>query len=135
MTFPRVRFTVRRMMVAVAIAAVATGCVTFWKRSTDFHRLADQYGQLESDESAWLSSILEHQEWTKKHGRAGIPFDLPPVPPSELLKSDAEIIAEIDDEAKRRREKIEWYRPRRLKYERAARYPWLPVAPDPPEPE
>jgi hypothetical protein len=28
-----------------------------------------------------------------------------------------------------------WNRKLAVKYERAARYPWLPVAPDPPEPE
>lgn len=30
---------------------------------------------------------------------------------------------------------IEWHESMRRKYERAARYPWLPVGPDPPEPE
>jgi hypothetical protein len=28
-----------------------------------------------------------------------------------------------------------YHRGLRIKYERAARYPWLPVAPDPPEPD
>jgi hypothetical protein len=31
--------------------------------------------------------------------------------------------------------KRDYYAALRIKYERAARYPWLPVAPDPPEPE
>jgi hypothetical protein len=28
-----------------------------------------------------------------------------------------------------------WHNKLRIKYQRAARYPWLPVAPDPPEPK
>jgi hypothetical protein len=30
---------------------------------------------------------------------------------------------------------IQWHERMRLKYENAARYPWLPVEPDPPEPK
>jgi hypothetical protein len=33
------------------------------------------------------------------------------------------------------RRRSEYHRRLRRKYERAARYPWLPVAPDPPEPK
>jgi hypothetical protein len=33
------------------------------------------------------------------------------------------------------RERIAYWEPIRSKYERAARYPWLPVGPDPPRPE
>ena len=31
--------------------------------------------------------------------------------------------------------RAEWHRAMEMKYRDAARYPWLPVAPDPPEPE
>jgi hypothetical protein len=37
-----------------------------------------------------------------------------------------------DDPIMRR---LEWHESMRLKYDWAARYPWLPVGPDPPEPE
>jgi hypothetical protein len=33
------------------------------------------------------------------------------------------------------RQRTAYYYRQRLKYERAARYPWLPVPPDPPKPE
>jgi hypothetical protein len=33
------------------------------------------------------------------------------------------------------RGKIAWHGEMQAKYERAARYPWLPVSPDPPEPK
>ena len=34
-----------------------------------------------------------------------------------------------------RRSWVEYQRGMRLKYERGARYPWLPLGPDPPEPK
>ncbi len=37
--------------------------------------------------------------------------------------------------APRYKQRAEFYSRLREKYDRAARYPWLPVAPDPPEPE
>jgi hypothetical protein len=41
-----------------------------------------------------------------------------------------------DAEARRRfHARITWHEVMNAKYERAARYPWLPVEPDPPEPE
>jgi hypothetical protein len=46
--------------------------------------------------------------------------------PPEILYGDCS-----DDPIMRR---LEWHESMRLKYERAARYPWLSVDPDPPPP-
>jgi hypothetical protein len=81
MKLPRVRFTVRRMMVAVAVLALAVG---WWKqgerRRARFRALA-------------IVHLIEANEPTDYHGRTAV------------------------------------------KYMWATRYPWLPVAPDPPEPK
>jgi hypothetical protein len=95
MRLPRLRFTVRRMMVAVAVVGILLGTMTVRRghslRLATYHqgqvkRLYDQYGEAENFFGRASGGILWHSE-------------------------------------------LQW------KYERAARYPWLPVEPDPPEPE
>jgi hypothetical protein len=90
MRLPRPRFTVRRLMVAVAITAVATymGMVA-WRIETYAMRADAHARHLNSGHSFIYDST-----------------DL-----------------------------IQWHERMRLKYENAARNPWFPVAPDPPEPK
>ncbi len=90
MPFPRVRFTLRRMMIAVAIVAILLGLAEMTRRRRAAFREK--------------STAIRWSEYVEGHG-------------------------------KRRPEIAEHYRRMAEKYERAARYPWLPVAPDPPEPE
>jgi hypothetical protein len=89
MRLPRPRFTVRRLMVVVAIIAMATytGMVV-WRIETYAVR-ADIHARHNSGHSFKYAST-----------------DL-----------------------------IHWHEQMRLKYENAARNPWLPVGPDPPEPK
>jgi hypothetical protein len=94
MKLPRVRFTVRRMMVAVAVVGLAFGVTKWIKGRRDmFESLADDY----LDEG---SAFAEYG-----HGL------------TELNPRSA------------------WNWAMYLKYKQAARHPWFPVAPDPPEPE
>jgi hypothetical protein len=93
MRIPRVRFTVRRLMIAVAVVAAI---VAFFKRRDDFERVAEYH--------------------RSRIGMADIDFS--------------------------RRYEIRFFSPKNRwhydmmhKYIYAARDPWLPVAPDPPEPE
>jgi len=95
---PRLRFTVRRMMIAVAIVAALLGWLG--ERRARFLRLSAHYGRL-------AKSYL----------------DLQPDPQP----------GEYPDATGWRQ--IIWSWGLRSKYERAARYPWLPIAPDPPEPD
>jgi hypothetical protein len=90
MPLPRVRFTVRRLMVAVAVIGLACG---LWRRSAAYAEKA-RYN--------WSMAFA------LMHGYPG---------PEGRLRE----IGYLQDLAR--------------KYERAARYPFLPVAPDPPEPE
>jgi hypothetical protein len=87
MQLPRPRFTVRRMMVAVAILGLSLGFLA--ERRARFLRVAAQH----KSQTDW--------PWA---------FHLPP----GVVSYDIEM---------------------QLKYERAARYPWLPVEPDPPRPK
>jgi hypothetical protein len=85
----RPRFTVRRLMVAVAVVGVVLGI------GSDLDRRRRRFLDLRS---YYREKAVIHSEcWTR--------------------------IVSMRD----------YYLSR--KYERAARYPWLPVAPDPPEPE
>jgi hypothetical protein len=90
MRLPRPRYTVRRLMVAVAIIAVATYTgIVVWRIETYAMRADAHARHINSGHSFKYDSI-----------------DL-----------------------------IQWHERMRLKYENAARNPWFPVAPDPPEPK
>ncbi len=116
MKVPRVRFTVRRMMVVVAVVALAFGIFRLWAlRELYLEKAANHAGfrayMLRSPES------IAHWEdrWTDQ--RIGKPARYPwpggpPFVPAMAKYHDA----------------------MRIKYERAARYPWLPIEPDPPDP-
>jgi hypothetical protein len=82
MKIPHPRFTVRRLMVAVAIVALPIG---LWGRSMAFARIAREHAAREKD---FADARASSYHWNLA-----------------------------------------------VKYERAAMYPWLPVAPDPPEPQ
>ncbi len=99
MRWPRVRFTVRRMMVAVAGVAVV---LVLYQRHRTFERLAADHRN--------AAMIARPIRIISRQPRRWI-WMLLPSPYHER-----------EDELAR-------------KYERAARYPWLPVEPDPPEPQ
>lgn len=108
MKLPRVRFTVRSMMVVVVIVAVS-----IWakfrvdSRRTHFIQLVRHYHEKRFAASAFSYS---------GPGRAIM---------EERMKADES----------RRVNASAYYSDLIRKYERAARYPWLPVASDPPKPE
>ncbi|MGO9465485.1 MAG: hypothetical protein ACLQIB_53385 [Isosphaeraceae bacterium] len=116
MSLPRVRFTVRRMMVAVALVGLAFWIVRLWAAR-----------QLYLEKAAWHAgygaSVLRSPDtiaywesrWTdQRHGKpARYPWPGgPPFVPAMAKYHDA----------------------MRIKYERAARYPWLHIEPDRAEP-
>lgn len=101
---PRVRFSVRRMMIAVAIVVMIVLTAIFLNRRSDefWGRAAYHRG------GEAMSRAVAFRAWR--------------------LNGDARLIAHAEQmEAQ--------HRTLELKYEHAARYLWLPVAPDPPEPE
>jgi hypothetical protein len=108
MRVPRVRFTVRRMMVAVAVIAIATTLgINLYRRSQRFRRIAAEFVIKEDMATEWN-------------------------PPGTTLVRNAPP-GEIGLEAKPRN--AAYYTLMRMKYERYARRPWLLTTPDPPEPD
>jgi hypothetical protein len=87
------RFTVRRLMLAVAIIGSALG-LTIERR--------------------------ERFRWIAMRHRAWVPKRFPRIKPVGMEEKDWRL--------------IEWHQSMARRYEQAARYPWLPVAPDRPEP-
>ena len=135
---PRFRFTVRRMMVAVAIVSILIGAEAMRRRR---EVLASKASSSRLRQGVNQRMV---EEWDRL-----MPKVIRIVRESERLASSRP----GDDEAKRSLSKTErkyqsvtrevktYERNARHwqmvaeKYERAARYPWLPVAPDPPEPK
>jgi hypothetical protein len=98
----RIRFTVRRVMVLVAIAGLAMAVATLVKRSNEFRALAEEQAEAE------LTSV-GYADDARGEGRD----------PQRVARGE---------------EMATYHRALRIKYERAARYPWLSVKPDPPIP-
>jgi hypothetical protein len=96
---PRVRFTIRRIMVAVAVVGIILAA---WRLSADRRARADHH----------------------RHRRA-----------SSFTIADGGIVSRDDQGMIVSPEMSLWHAEMTLKYPRAACYPWLPVRPDPPEPE
>jgi hypothetical protein len=115
MRVPRVRFKVRAMMASVAILAVLMG--TFVEYGRLSRKSADLRARVE--EHAGLEQTLR---WTIATSGADAPIDISAGPGIRSKRFSA-------------RAGAEWQAALRRKYERAARYPWLSVDADPPEPE
>jgi hypothetical protein len=96
---PRVRFTVRTMMVLVAVAGLTSGVVVWHGR---MRRLSALY------EMRAAIYITNHISWN--HTR------------------------EMRERKRPKSAREKWRDEMAEKYTRAARYPWLPVEPDPPPP-
>ena len=108
MPVPSFRFTLRRMMIAVACVTILFGTAErLWRRHVTFKRLADEYAKKSHDEM--LSGFrVQHARY-----------------PSEgELKMGVEHFHLTD-----------YYDELKAKYERAAARPWLSVEPDRPPPE
>ena len=101
---PRVRFTVRRLMVAVAIVGVLLWMTLLGKRVRAFR---------------WMAEY--HAAHRMKYPITGSPGAAP-----RGVDSRGELVSA---------ERDRWHAALAAKYSRAARSPWLPVEPDPPEPE
>jgi hypothetical protein len=111
MRLPRVRFTLRRLMIVVAVAAVlmaaSNGLARLRLLSSDYRARAEEHAGIE----ATLRRIIASDG-------ADTPVDISPGAGLRSRRFTARAVA--DYEAALRR-----------KYERAARYPWLRVKPDP----
>jgi hypothetical protein len=124
MRVPRLRFTVRRMMIVVAIVGVIAGVEAIRQRRESFRsRMTYHAGQLQgiADENEpW-----NHDEWKRCwYPEYGTPRESPP--PSA---SQREAYSE------NRKQHIAYHEWMYWKYRLASKRPWLSVSPDRPEPE
>jgi hypothetical protein len=94
------RFRLRTLMIAVAVAAVATGGEVMRRRSVHSRKQARYYAD--------LVRIAPMFHLSRE------------MPPEQAWRY--------------RQAQIRWWQQMARKYERAARYPFLSVAPDPPPP-
>jgi hypothetical protein len=117
MRLPRVRFTVRRMAVAVAVVGVAIGGTLNVRRWLAFRRMAVQHSQATE---SWLYAA-RHFEQTGECAVGCLVY----------FESDPD---EIRKKARGFRALASFHQAMVVKYEYALVHPWLPVPPDPPEP-
>ncbi|MDB5353226.1 MAG: hypothetical protein JWN86_4473 [Planctomycetota bacterium] len=144
MRMPRLRFTVRRMMAAVAIAAIVFTAIILKTRHAHYRQRADYHAGMEGyarkilegrSAGAWPSGRLA-TEWVASLVPSGPAISGGRVRYRVGFHQDyTEAIQERHAAEKQYGRIILFHELRRKKYERAARYPWLPVAPDPPETE
>jgi hypothetical protein len=104
MRLPRFRFTIGRLMVAVAILALALTIYVGIERRR-----------------AWLQRLAQYH-WEK-------------VAANSVVQADADRTIYRASASLRNRQLAHYHVNLANKYANAARYPWLPVSPDPPEPK
>jgi hypothetical protein len=117
------------MMIAVAVVAIILGsglqaCRTY-RKSQMFAEKAKFHSFREWQRRRLVAAIVYPAELNRKRAL------LFPSERKDLLES-AEISERV---AKHEGIRADYQAALKTKYERAARYPWLPVEPDPPEPE
>ena len=143
MKLPRVRFTVRRLMVAVAVVAIVlTGISAI--QAERWRRLADQYSR-ESEYFRWFEKHAKdfatrcERDASYNGEKATLcrgyfrEYDDPRF--EEAARAFESNASRMDLEAQRQSRQAKHYAALVRKFHHATRYPWLPVAPDPPEPE
>jgi hypothetical protein len=144
---PRVRFTVRRLMVAVAVVAIGFWGLALVRVSQDYRQRASIAEGAEraadvlentSHQSAWAIDL--EADRIERDRANGLLVDVVLLETPE--RSLDSVVARMRTKATlSARDAARYGRIRRYgaylkqKYRRAARYPWLPVAPDPPAPE
>lgn len=143
----RVRFTVRRMMIAVALVAIGAWGVVLARRSDEYRGRASSAGYRELAVAELEKMIrqtaaaagLEADRIDRDRGRDSVgEADFRRIygrPRDSVVADLKEIAAKKTLERERYKRVREHCASLKEKYLRAARYPWLPVAPDPPEPE
>jgi hypothetical protein len=109
MRFPRM--TTRRWMVVVAVVALSFVGEQTRRRAARFRLLAQRHAKIESSlrTIAARLSLMKPSSYRQLCGQM-----------SRVVRMSPEL--------------VEYHAALRLKYERAARYPWLAVELDPPEP-
>jgi hypothetical protein len=144
----RMRLTMRGMMVAVAILGLAMGVVIQayrWRERSRYYdgraTLLELDARWERSQADWSGkqaertweSLKRYQTdpaYRQKVERMTFAFG----PGGYIARRDG-FLAREEQATARSRRRADYYATLVAKYRRAARYPWLAVTPDPPEPE
>jgi len=110
-------------MIAVAVVAVGLGTAGVIRRAIDFRAKAARHARMRAQ---CLECVETFVRAAQSHSEM-LDSIRPPFGEPEMVES-SRTQEEWEREAVRQLEL-------KIKYERAARYPWLPVAPDPSLPE
>jgi hypothetical protein len=135
----RVRFTIRTLMLAVAVVGLAFGIERLCRRVSYFHSRAEMFALMEQVfrdmERFAADSARRHAEWAREDVAWAWAYG---------AERHVSIASQTKNgvEARREQREAESWAARAdracglvRKYKYAARHPWLPVEPDPPEPE
>jgi hypothetical protein len=123
MRLPRVRFMVRQMMVAVVVVAVVTGATVILRRHRVYRVRAEFYAQEEQ------VAAKRWQHWSQEAVRLS---DSPGDRNSPRSDQERQLAVEM---VRYSRNRVAHHARLKVKYERVARCPWLPIDPDPPSPD
>jgi hypothetical protein len=104
------RFSVRRMVVDVALVVGIVGFLAMWNRSVEYERRATRH---EEHDERFQHKYKTAREHVAKYGSRWMP-----------LHDAPEFVERMGD----------YHEEMARKYRRAARFPWLTVEPDPSEP-
>jgi len=118
------RFTIRVLIIVVAVAAVGVWGVKMWNRSKVFAQTAENHRLL-------MSFHMSNAEIYENNRRRTMRFH-----PSAFWSDEEKMwLDSIDAHIAAFRRDAEYEERLYRKYHRAARFPWLSVAADPPPPE
>ncbi len=108
------RFRVRTLLILIVLAGTAIGGYVLLCRSLDYRRRANYFRELEQQADGVLSDLGETGQLPE------LPGITPPDDGGAHFRAELERVKGMRDD----------WRRARLRYERAARYPWLAVAPE-----
>jgi hypothetical protein len=138
MRLPRLRFTLRSMMIAVAIVAVACWGEMIRRRWVAYRQKAAYYaGQQGLDKlyaAAFYESIAEteqNREFAQEQTKSSI-YNREVW--AGLVRQETQMIIDGSETAEYFQQRAAYFGDLRKKYDRAATHPWLSVEPDPPPP-
>jgi hypothetical protein len=136
---PRMRLTIRSVMLVVAVLALLIGADQLVRRATLYRTMAARFGKLEySTRNLQIMSERRSQRLAaraKEQVEGWGPFNDDQHRASVLAQTKDWIEAGyLRQEADVYAAETEWYSQLRQRYERAASHTWEPLAPDPPGP-
>ena len=112
MKIPRPRFTVRHLMVAVAIIALLSGVIALLIQSERYRQRAVYHSKMETDAEHLMNFYRGDLVMKRGEDREDFPAKLARFTKKNIYHSEM-----------------------KRKWEGAARRPWISVEPDPPQPE